>query len=412
MTKPLATPDPASLLASLTRNVPGAIYRCTLDSDWTMHLIGDEIERITGYPAADFIENRRRTYMSLVHPRDHRRVEREVWVAVAADRPYELEYRVRTAAGDYRWVLERGCAVDGHEREWLDGIIFDITDRRRAEERARRAEADAAVAREVADSRRRMMRAADDARRRIERDLHDGAQQALVCALMTLRSGLRSMAGDPPRAAELLQAADGHLERSLQDLRDLAHGIHPSLLAVHGLAAALGEVAARTPVPVHVVDELGERLPTDIEAALYFGAAEAVTNAAKHAHPTEVRVNIGRRNGVAFVQIRDDGVGGASLEQGSGLRGLCDRLATLGGTVVVASPQGRGPASSPRCRSPPGRRPRDGAIGPASSRHDSGDPRAPPAGQPSVAPVGLWSPPWSESQASAASSSAPEIPRP
>jgi PAS domain S-box-containing protein len=342
MTKPVAPPDPASLLASLTRNVPGAIYRCSLDPDWTMHLIGDEIERITGYPAADFIDNRRRTYMSLVHPEDQRRVEREVWVAVEANRPYELEYRLRTAAGDYRWVLERGCAVTGHEREWLDGIIFDITDRRRAEERARRAEADSAVAREVSDSRRRMMLAADDARQRIERDLHDGAQQALVCALMTLRAGLRSMPHDTAKAAELLRAADGHLERSLQDLRDLAHGIHPSLLTAHGLAAALGEVAARTPVPVHVVDELRQRLPTDVEAALYFSAAEAVTNAAKHANPTEVRVHIGRRNGTAFVQILDDGVGGASLEQGSGLRGLCDRLATVGGTVVLASPPGSG----------------------------------------------------------------------
>ena len=114
MTKPFVAPDPASLLRSLTCNVPGAIYRCTLDSDWTMHLIGDEIERITGYPASDFIESRVRTYMSLVHPRDHRRVEREVWVAVQAGRPYELEYRLRTAAGDYRWVLERGCAVQGH----------------------------------------------------------------------------------------------------------------------------------------------------------------------------------------------------------------------------------------------------------------------------------------------------------
>jgi PAS domain S-box-containing protein len=344
MTKPLVAPDPASLLASLTRNVPGAIYRCNLDSDWTMHLIGDEIERITGYPADDFIENRRRTYMSLVHPEDHRRVEREVWVAVEQGRPYELEYRVRTAAGDYRWVLERGCAVQGHEREWLDGIIFDITDRRRAEERARRAEAEAAVARELVDSRRRMMLAADDARRRIERDLHDGAQQVLVCALMTLRAGVRSLADDPARAAELLRAADAHLERSLKDLRDLAHGIHPSLLAAHGLAAALGEVAARTPVPVRVVDELDQRLGTDVEAALYFTAAEAVTNAAKHANATEVRVHIGRRNGSAFVQVLDDGVGGAALERGSGLRGLCDRLATLGGNVVVASPPGAGTA--------------------------------------------------------------------
>src|SRR3954447_18772993 len=342
MTKPFAPPDPASLLASLTRNVPGAIYRCNLDRDWTMHLIGDEIERITGYPAADFIENRRRTYMSLVHPHDHRRVEREVWVAVEGDRPYELEYRDRSVGGDYRWVLERGCAVQGHEREWLDGIIFDITDRRRAEERARRAEADAAVARELADSRRRMMIAADDARRRIERDLHDGAQQTLVCALMTLRAGVRSMADDPARTAALLRTADGHLERSLQDLRDPAHGIHPSLLAAHGLAAALGEVAARTPLPVHVVDELGQRPPTDVEAALYFSAAEAVTNAAKHANATDVRVQIGRRNGAAFVRVLDDGIGGASLERGSGLRGLCDPLAPPGGTVAVASPPGSG----------------------------------------------------------------------
>src|SRR3954451_9662790 len=342
MTRPLEAPDSATLLASLAQNVPGAIYRCALDANWTMHLIGDEIERITGYPADDFVENRVRSFMSLIHPDDRERVERAVWDAIEGDRQFELEYRVRTAAGDYRWVLERGCAVRGHEREWLDGIIFDITDRRRAEERARRAEAEAAVAREVADSRRRMMLAGDDARRRIERDLHDGAQQALVCALMTLRAGVRSMADDPARATELLQAADGHLARSLQDLRDLAHGIHPSLLAAHGLGAALGEVAARTPVPVQVVDELGQRLPTDIEAALYFSAAEAGTDAAKHANPTGVRVHIGRRNGTAFVRILDDGVGGASLESGSGLRGLCDRLATLGGTVAVASQPGSG----------------------------------------------------------------------
>src|SRR3954469_22666109 len=225
MTKPLAAPDPASLLASLTRNVPGAIYRCNLDSDWTMHVIGDEIERITGYPAEDFIENRRRTYMSLVHPEDHRRGERAVGGGAGADRRDELEDRIGTAAGDYRWVLERGCAVQGHEREWLDGIIFDITHRRPAEERERRAEAEAAGARELVDSRRRMMLAADEARRRIERDLHDGAQQVLVCALMTLRAGVRSMADDPARAAELLQMTDRHLERSLRYLRDLAYCI-------------------------------------------------------------------------------------------------------------------------------------------------------------------------------------------
>ena len=340
--RPLAAPDSATLLVSLARNIPGAIYRCALDSDWTMYLIGDEIERITGYPAGDLVENRVRTYMSLIHPDDRERVERDVWAALTAGRQFELEYRVCAAWGEERWVLERGCAVQGHEREWLDGIIFDITDRRRFEETARRAEAEAAVARELAESRQRIMRAADDARRRIERDLHDGAQQSLVCALMTLTRGMQRLADDPQDAAGLLEMTHEHLERGLQELRDLAHGIHPSLLATHGLAGALGEVAARAPVPVTVVDELRQRLSGEVEAALYFTAAEAVTNAAKHARPSEVLVHLGRQNGSAYVTVRDDGVGGASLEQGSGLRGLCDRLATLGGAVRMVSPVGEG----------------------------------------------------------------------
>jgi PAS domain S-box-containing protein len=342
MTRPLAAPDAATLLLSLARNIPGAIYRCALDAHWTMHFIGDEIERITGYPPGDFVANRRRTYMSLIHPDDRDRVERDVWEAIEAGRQFELEYRVLTASGDERWVLERGCAVQGHEGEWLDGIIFDISDRRRFEEMARRAEAESAVAREVSESRARIMRAADDERRRIERDLHDGAQQSLVCALMTLRGGLRGLAVDPQRAGSLLRATQAHLERGLQDLRDLAHGIHPSMLAARGLAAALGDLAARAPLPVTVVDALHQRLPRDLEAALYFSAAEAVTNAAKHAHPTQIRVHIGRQNGSAFVQVVDDGVGGASLEHGSGLRGLSDRLATLGGTLHIASSRDAG----------------------------------------------------------------------
>src|SRR4051794_24887627 len=342
MTRPLQAPDPATLLTSLARNIPGAIYRCALDPDWTMYLIGDEIERITGYPASDFVENRVRTYMSLIHPDDCERVERDVWAAVEAGRQFELEYRLRSASGDERWVLERGCAVRGHGREWLDGIIFDTPDRRRFEEAARRTEAEAAVARELAESRKRIMRAADDARRRIERDLHDGAQQSFVCALMTLRRGLHRLAEDPETSRELLHATQEHLERGLRDLRDLAHGIHPSLLSAHGLAAALGEVAARAPVPVRVVDDLGERLPDDVEAALYFSAAEAVTNAAKHAQPAEVTIRISRRNCTAYVEVRDDGVGGASLDHGTGLRGLSDRLATLGGAIRVTSPRGAG----------------------------------------------------------------------
>jgi PAS domain S-box-containing protein len=342
MRRVLETSDPATLLASLARNIPGAIYRCSLDPDWTMHVIGDEIERITGYPADDFIDSRRRTYGSVIHVEDRGQVERTVSEAVEAGRPFELEYRVVTASGEHRWVLERGCAVRSGGDEWLDGIIFDITERRRFEETARRAEAEAAVARETAEARRRIVYAGDEARRRIERDLHDGAQQSFVCALMTLGSARRRLEEGSDAAVDLLLTTQEHLERGLSDLRDLARGIHPSLLADHGIAAAVGALGARAPMPVTVVDELDGRLAPDVEAALYFSASEGITNAAKHARASEICVRLGHENGCVFVEVADDGVGGATFDDGSGLRGLSDRLATVDGTVEVSSRRGAG----------------------------------------------------------------------
>jgi signal transduction histidine kinase len=338
--------DPATLLRSLTRNVPGVIYRCALDTDWTMQVIGEEIERITGYPASDFVHNRVRTYASVIHDDDRARVERDVFDAVAAHRPFELEYRVTTAAGDQRWVLERGCRADGGA--WLDGIIFDITERRRFEETARRAEAEAAVARELTESRRRIVRAGDEARRRIERDLHDGAQQAFVCARLTLRSAQQLVADDPAAAAELLAATQEHLDTGLSDLRDLAHGIHPAQLAAVGVGAAIGTLQGRAPIPITLVDELAERLPSDVEAALYFSCAEAIANAVKHSGAETIFVHLSRIDGSAYADVVDDGTGGASLDGGSGLRGLSDRVAALSGTVSVDSPPGVGTRLSVR----------------------------------------------------------------
>ena len=158
----LLSGDAASLAVSLQRNVPGAIYRCALDPSWTMELIGDEIERITGYPASDFVANRRRSYGSLIHPDDRALVEREVREAVDAGRGFEIEYRLLTASGEECWVLERGCAVQGAQGAWLDGIIFDITRRRRLRGAARRAEAETggAASGRVASCVRRGRRAA------------------------------------------------------------------------------------------------------------------------------------------------------------------------------------------------------------------------------------------------------------
>ena len=335
------TGDPATRLASLARNIPGAIYRCAMDEYWTMYLLGDEIERITGYPAEDFIENRRRTYASVIHRDDEEYVAREVADAVEAGRPFELEYRVMCASGDVRWVLERGCAVDGGDR-WLDGVIFDITDRRRFEETARRAEADAAAAREISESRRRIVRAADEARARIERDLHDGAQQSFVSSVIMLRAAREELARNPAAAAELLEMVQQQLDEGIADLRQLAQGIHPVDLTTKGVGGALRALITRVPIPMSVVDEIDERLDPDIEAALYFAAAEAIANAVKHSRATTLSVLLGRRDGHVYVEVIDDGVGGADTNGGSGLRGLCDRMATVAGSLEIHSSPGAG----------------------------------------------------------------------
>jgi len=333
--------DPATLLASLARNIPGAIYRCALDEHWTMHLLGDEIERITGYPAEDFIENRRRTYASVIHPDDQDDVARDVAEAVGEARPFELEYRVVCSSGEERWVLERGCAVDGGDT-WLDGVIFDITERRRFEETARRAEAEAAAAREIAESRRRIVRAADEARARIERDLHDGAQQSLVSSMIMLRAAREQLGPDAGGADELLEEAQAHLDRGIADLRHLAQGIHPIDLTDKGVGAALRALIGHAPIPMTVVDEVDERLDPDVEAALYFAGAEAITNAVKHARASTLSVVLGRTDAHVYVEVIDDGVGGADYDGGSGLRGLCDRMATVAGTLEIHSPPGAG----------------------------------------------------------------------
>jgi len=278
----------------------------------------------------------------VIHDEDRDRVELEVGEAVEAGRPFELEYRVTCANGDVRWVLERGCQTDRSGAGWLDGIIFDITARREFEEAARRAEAEAAVAREITASRRRIVRAADEARRRIERDLHDGAQQSFVCARLTLRSAQGLMEADPAAAAELLEATSEHLERGLKEMRELANGIHPAQLEAGGLVTAVTTLQKRVPLPVDVVDDLGERLPHDVETALYFSCAEAIANAVKHAGASAIWVHLGRRDEAAFVEVVDDGKGGAALDGGSGLRGLSDRVAALAGTIAVDSPPGEG----------------------------------------------------------------------
>jgi PAS domain S-box-containing protein len=336
-------PDVEGFLRSLLRNVPGAVYRCDVDAAFTMRLLGDEIERMTGYPASDFIANAGRTFESIIHPDDRALVHREVHEALVADAAYALEYRIVTAAGEVRWILDRGLrAVDATGRECLDGIIFDITRRRLAEDARLQAEAAAARATELEASRARIIAAADEARRRIERDLHDGAQQRLVAASIALRIAERNLAAAPVDAVMLLARARHQLDAGLEELRELARGIHPAVLTDHGLPDALRALSDRAPLPVGIDCGPSERLAPDVECTLYYCAAEAITNVARHAHATHAEVRLRRGDREVALEVSDDGAGGARLDGGSGLSGLEDRLAVLGGTLAVESEPGRG----------------------------------------------------------------------
>ena len=177
-------------------------------------------------------------------------------------------------------------------------------------------------------------------RRRIERDLHDGAQQRLTALAMDLGRARVKMDADPEEARDLVAQAHEDAKQALAELRNLARGIHPAILTDRGLDAALSALAARSPVPVEISVERHERPPTAIESTAYFVVAEALANASKHAAAKTLRVRVWRHRQRLLVEIWDDGVGGAHVEPGGGLQGLTTRVATVDGTLSVSSPDG------------------------------------------------------------------------
>ena len=194
----------------------------------------------------------------------------------------------------------------------------------------------------VKESRARIVAAADEERRRIERDIHDGAQQRLVALALELRSAQRRLGEDvDPALEELLASAADELQVAVDELRELAQGIHPGVLVQGGLAAALESLASRSPVPV-TVDATQERLPPEVEGTAYFVASEALANVAKHAGATKVSIRAARANGTLVIEVEDDGIGGAAARDGSGLRGLADRVEAQGGRLRIESPAGSG----------------------------------------------------------------------
>jgi PAS domain S-box-containing protein len=332
-----------ALMRALMVNVPGAIYRSAWHDGHALELVSDEIERISGYPPENFLASKRRTLLSIVHPDDVERVGRAVAETDLDERPLALEYRIVRADGEVRWVLDRGQLVRGSGgRRWMDGALFDVTERRAAEEALRRREIEEARTEELRASRARIVEAADAARRKIERDLHDGAQQRLVAMALEVRLAKARVEKQPDDAAPFLERLAEELKEASSELRELARGIHPAVLTERGLGPAIAALAARAPVPVEVIEVPEDRLPPATETTAYFTVAEALTNVAKYAQASYATVRLAVEGPAMEIEVRDDGVGGAKASTGSGLSGLADRVGAIDGSLTVESPPGEG----------------------------------------------------------------------
>ena len=229
-------------------------------------------------------------------------------------------------------LIDARRSAEEEVRRARDDLEVKVTERTAELERSRA---------ELAASRARIVTAADETRRRIERDLHDGVQQQLIAARMELSGIEAAMPPADERRDQLAHAAMG-LAGAQEDLVEISRGIHPGALAEGGLGPAIKTLARRSPVPVEVELRTETRLPAPLEVAAYYIVSEALTNTAKHAEASAAQVVVEARAGVLDLSIHDDGRGGADASRGSGLIGLADRIDALGGTLDVASPIGGG----------------------------------------------------------------------
>ena len=194
---------------------------------------------------------------------------------------------------------------------------------------------------ELRGSRFRVIEAEQKERQRLERNLHDGAQQRLIALSLEL-SLLEDQLEDDPALSARLGFARREIAASLGELREVAHGIHPAVVSGHGLDVALEQLVARAPVPIRLTLQVGERLPEQLEVAAYYLVSESLANLGKYAEASSATVEVARSDGQLLVEVADDGIGGADTERGSGLRGLADRVEALGGRLRVWSPVGGG----------------------------------------------------------------------
>jgi PAS domain S-box-containing protein len=296
---------------------------CILGVDGYLKRVNPAFERTLGYEAAELLS---RPLLEFVHRDDRQAVEATMARLHTGHGAERFESRFVRSDGVVRWL--EWSARPMVERGLIYSAARDVTDARMLVE-------------ELAMSRRRIVATADETRRRVERDLHDGAQQRLVTTILTLKQAREAASCGSEDVAELITKAVVSTERANDELRELARGIHPAILSAGGLAPALKGLARRSPIPVMLDLQAHDRLPERIEVTAYYVAAEALTNAAKHSQASAVHITVTAADGEVRLAISDDGVGGAD-DAGSGLIGLKDRVGAAGGTMAVESLPGKG----------------------------------------------------------------------
>jgi PAS domain S-box-containing protein len=327
-------------LQALIDSSPVALVEFGLDT--SIRLWNPAAERIFGWTSEEMLG---RGGLPMAPP--HRRAEAEdLFARVQAGESindYETE-RLRKDGTLVPVSIAAAPVCDGSGRIVSNMVAYtDITERKAQEAEVHRLNAELRDRLEdLAASRARIVTAGDVERRRLERNLHDGAQQRLVALSLGLRVALAKLDSDPAAARTALAGAGEELALALAELRELARGLHPAVLTDRGLRAAVEMLAGRSPVPVEIAEIPDERLPEPVEAAAYYLIAEALTNVAKYAQASTVRVSVAASEATVAVEVADDGVGGADAAGGSGLCGLADRVEALGGSLAVSSPAGAG----------------------------------------------------------------------
>ena len=312
---------------AVVRSTPS--FLALVDEDGVMLGVNHALERAAGIPEESWIGSP--FWTLFIAEQDVPRAREDFTRLREGDPPGVVEYEHVAPSGE-RLVVDWTATVvhdaEGRVRYLLCGL--DVTARKHVEEEIRR-------------SRARIVSAGDAERKRLERNLHDGAQQNLVSVSHAVHLAVRELRLDPEKAEEHLDRALTELTRAHEELRELARGLHPQILTLQGLGAAVRALAARAPISVTVVTvDDAERWTPLVESAAYFVVSEALTNVLKYARATSATIRVAPRDEVLVVEVADDGCGGAKPSEGSGLGGLRDRVEALDGTFVLDSPPGAG----------------------------------------------------------------------